>query len=98
MRRLRYTAQARVQLAAARDYIRSHNPIAARKFLHEVARRLRQLTTFPGIGHAIPEAPDGVHRQIIVGKHRFFYRCEGDTILIVAVWHGAQLTEPPATR
>lgn len=74
MRRLRYTAQARAQLAAARDYIRIRNPAAARCFLDEVARRLKQLTSFPNIGHTIPEALDGVHRQIVVGKYRFFYR------------------------
>jgi plasmid stabilization system protein ParE len=96
--RLRYTAKARVQLTAARDYIRIRNPIAARNFLNKAARRLRQLTIFPGIGHIIPEAPDGVHRQIVVAQYRFFYRLEGDTVLIVAVWHGKQTPTLPSIR
>lgn len=93
--RVRLSPPARAQLIAARDYIRTHNPIAARNFRDKVDRRLRQLGSFPGIGHAIPEAPDGPIRQILIGKYRFFYRVEGDTVWVVGVWHGAQLAALP---
>src|SRR5689334_15509754 len=95
--RVRLNPQARAQLTAARDYIRSHNPIAAQKFREQVARALRRLGSFPDIGHDIPEAPDGLHRQIIVEQYRFFYRVAGDTIWIFAGWHGKQNVESPVT-
>lgn len=94
--RVRLTPSARAQLTAARNYIRTHNLIAAQRFRDEVARRLRQIGVLPAIGPTIPEAPDGPTRQILIGKYRFFYRADGDTIWIVAVWHGAQLASPPA--
>lgn len=93
--KVRLTPPARAQLIAARDYIRIHNPIAARNFRDKVDRRLRQLGSFPGIGHAVPEAPKGPFRQILVDKYRFFYRVAGGTVWIVAVWHGAQLATLP---
>ena len=93
--RVQFTSQARAQLTAARDYIRSHSSIAARNFRDKVAQRLLQLGSFPGIGHVIPEAPDGPIRQILIGQYRFFYRVAEDTVWIVGVWHGAQLTAVP---
>ncbi|MFO0579909.1 MAG: type II toxin-antitoxin system RelE/ParE family toxin [Polyangia bacterium] len=89
------TPPARAQLTAAHGYIRSHNPIAAQRFRDRVADALRRLGRFPGIGHAVPEAPEGPYRQILVGKYRFFYRVDGDTIWIVGVWYGAQIATLP---
>jgi plasmid stabilization system protein ParE len=94
--KVRLTPLARAQLTEARDYIRSHNPFAAQRFRNRVAEALLRLGRFPGIGHAIPEEPDGPERQILVDPYRFFYRVEGSTIWIVAVWHGAQLATVPS--
>lgn len=94
--KVRLTPLARVQLTAARDHIRAHNPFAAQGFRNRVAEALRRLGRFPGIGHALPEAPDGPERQILVDSYRFFYRVEGGKIWIVAVWHGAQLATLPS--
>lgn len=93
--KVRFTPQARAQLLAARNYIRERNPVAALDFRAKVESRLRQLASFPHIGHAIPEASDGSYRQILVDKYRFFYRIDGDTVWIVAVWHGKQLPAAP---
>jgi toxin ParE1/3/4 len=35
-------------------------------------------------------------RQSIVAPYRFFYRVKGDTVWVVAIWHGAQLPEEPS--
>jgi toxin ParE1/3/4 len=92
---VRFSPQARAQLIAARDYIRTHNPIAARTFRDKVDRRLRQLGNFPQLGHSIPEFPESSHRQLIIDPYRFFYRVDGETVWIVAVWHGKQIPTQP---
>jgi len=43
----------------------------------------------------IPEFPDLPHRELLVPPYRFFYRPVGETVWIVAVWHGAQIPAPP---
>lgn len=45
------------------------------------------------MGVVVRESPTGPIRQFLVLPYRFFYRIEGDTVLIVAVWHGAQQAE-----
>jgi plasmid stabilization system protein ParE len=35
------------------------------------------------------------YREVIVRPYRFFYRAEGKTVWIVAVWHGAQRPARP---
>ncbi len=93
--RVRFNPEARAQLTLVRDYIRTHNPIAAQKFRREVERALRRLGGFPKLGHALPESPSAPYRQIIIGEYRFFYRVTDDVIWIVGVWHGAQLARLP---
>lgn len=95
--RVRFNPEARAQLIAARNYIRERNPSAAASFRAKVEKRLRQLASFPHIGHPIPEAPDDRYRQILVDRYRFFYRIDGETVWIVAVWHGTQLPAVPAS-
>jgi toxin ParE1/3/4 len=34
---------------------------------------------------------------VIVAPYRFFYRVAGETVWIVAVWHGAQTPKDPGT-
>ncbi|MBU2602338.1 MAG: type II toxin-antitoxin system RelE/ParE family toxin [Actinobacteria bacterium] len=43
----------------------------------------------------MPEYPALPFREVIVGPYRFFYQAKVDAVWIVAVWHGAQLVEPP---
>ena len=46
----------------------------------------------------IPEFPELPYREVVVPPYRFFYRTEGKTVWIVAVWHGAQLADEPEVR
>jgi len=52
---------------------------------------LRRLEKFPKSGRVIPEFPELPYREVIAPPYRFFYRVEGETVWIVAVWHSAQL-------
>ncbi len=93
--KVRFTASGRIQFLAAVAYIRSDNPSAASRFRSDAERRLRRLQRFPMSGRHVPESPDLPYRELIIAPYRFFYRVEGETVWIVAVWHGAQLPEAP---
>jgi len=69
--------------------------MAAERFRKRCEKTLRRLENFPESGRRIPEFPELPHRELIVNPYRFFYRVSGDIVWIVAIWHGAQLPEPP---
>lgn len=94
--KVRFTPSARTQLLAALDYIRRDDPAAARRMRQKAEEVLRRLETFPESGRTLPEFPDLPYREVIVSPYRFFYRAEGETVWIVAVWHGAQLPKEPS--
>ncbi len=101
--KVRFTASGRIQFLAAIAYIflaaiayiRRDDPSAASGFRSDAERRLRRLQRFPMSGRHVPESPDLPYRELIIAPYRFFYRVEGETVWIVAVWHGAQLPQAP---
>ncbi len=92
---VKFTPSARLQFLEALAYIRRDNPEAALKFRRKAEKILRRLPDFPESGRAIPEFPELPHRELIVAPYRFFYRTVGETVWIIAVWHGAQLPHKP---
>ena len=93
--RIRFTPSGRIQFLTAVAYIHQDNPQAARTFRDRAERVLRRLIPYPQSGRLIPEFPDLPFREVVVSPYRFFYRPEGKTIWVVAVWHGAQLPKAP---
>jgi len=93
--KVRFTPSARAQFLDGLEYIRQDSPTAARQFREKAESVLRRLEKFPESGRSIPEFPGLTHREVIVGPYRFFYRVVGQTVWVVAVWHGAQLPEGP---
>jgi plasmid stabilization system protein ParE len=71
------------------------NPAAARRFKQRAETVLRRLARFPESGRRLPELPDLPYREVVVAPYRFFYRVSGQTVWVVAVWHGAQIPEEP---
>ena len=94
--KVRFTPTGRLQFLSAVAYIAADRAAAAGRFSQTAERILRRLQRFPTSGRHLPEFPDLPHREVIVPPYRFFYRVEGKTVWIVAVWHGAQLPEAPA--
>lgn len=92
---LRFTPSARNQFLTALAYINRDNPEAAWRFRRRAEKILRRLEAFPESGRVIPEFPDLPYREVVIAPYRFFYRLKGDTVWIVAVWHGAQLPKNP---
>jgi toxin ParE1/3/4 len=94
--KVRFTPTARLQFLAAVDYILKENPEAASAFGRKAARGLRRLERFPESGRQLPEFPDLPFREVLVNPYRFFHTVRGRVVWVVAVWHGAQLPQPPA--
>jgi plasmid stabilization system protein ParE len=76
-------------------YVARDDPAAARRFRQRAETVLRRLERSPYSGRILPEFPDLPYREVIVAPYRFFYRVEGKTVWVVAVWHGAQLPKEP---
>ena len=93
--KLRFTPSGRNQFLTALAYINRDNPEAAWRFRRRAEKILRRLEAFPESGRVIPEFPDLPYREVVISPYRFFYRLKGDTVWIVAVWHGAQLPKNP---
>lgn len=90
-----FTPSGRAQFLAAIAYVHRENPKAAVDFRDKAKKSLSRLRTFPLSGRVLPEFPDLPFREVIVAHYRFFYRVKGQTVWIVAVWHGAQLPDLP---
>jgi plasmid stabilization system protein ParE len=93
--RIRFTPSGRSQFLAALAFIRQDDPAAATRFRRRAGNALRRLQRFPGSGRVLPEFPGFAYREVLVGRYRFFYRTEGGTVWVVAVWHGAQIPGEP---
>jgi toxin ParE1/3/4 len=94
--KVRFTPTARQQLLNAVGYILKDDPGAALAFRRKTARVLKRLERFPESGRLLPEFPDLPFREVLVNPYRFFYTVRGKVVWVVAVWHGAQLPQPPA--
>lgn len=96
--KLRFTPAGRLQFLTAVAYIKQDDRPAALKYRKRAEQVLRRLLRYPASGRLIPEFPDLPFREVIVLPYRFFYRREGKTIWVVAVWHGAQLPSEPTPK
>jgi toxin ParE1/3/4 len=88
--RLRYTRRATRHLNAIADYIAEENPAAAKQVGARIQGTLILLTEFPGMGR------DGVlggTRELIVPglPYVIVYRVAPEEVVILGVYHGAQL-------
>ncbi len=93
--KIRFARGARSQFQNALRFIGADKPSAATNFRAKTEYSLERLKTYPESGRRLTEFPDLPYREVIVPPYRFFYRVEDDVILIVGVWHAAQLpTEP----
>ena len=93
--KISFTPAARNHFLKAITYIRRDKPSAAISFRKKAKKILSRLIDHPQSGRPIPEFPDLPYREVIVTPYRFFYRVKGDTVWIVAVWHGAQIPQQP---
>lgn len=90
--RLRYTPEARTDLAEIRSYIREvlKNPIAANRIAAGILESCSRLKEQPQMGAALSEKTgrETELRYLICGKHLAFYRIEEDTISVIRILDG----------
>jgi toxin ParE1/3/4 len=91
--KVRFTPSARTRFLEALAYIRQDDQAAAARFRRKAEKALRRLERFPLSGRVVPEFPELPFREVVVSPYRFFYRAEGKTVWIAAVWHGAQVPD-----
>lgn len=98
--RLRYTQRARRHLNSIADYIAKRNPDAARRVGERIRETIDILVRFPYLGHegmfagtreiVVPGLPYIVVHRVETG--------EEDAVVILGVYHGAQLRPGQETR
>jgi len=92
---VRFTPAADAELLAVIAHIGADSPSAAVAFRDKALHTLSRLRDFPDSGRTLPEFPALPFREVIVAPYGFFYQVKGNTVWIVAVWHGAQLVGRP---
>ena len=87
--KIRYRRVAIADLAGIREFICKSNPLAARRVIAEIRRRLNGLSNFPEKYRAGPV--DGA-REVGISKYGYIvtYTIEGEHIVILSVFHAAQ--------
>ena len=96
--KIRFTLSGRMQFLTAVAYIQRDDPPAALRFRNRAERVLRRLIRFLESGRLIPEFLELPFREVVVAPYRFFYRREGKTIWVIAVWHGSQIPNEPQRK
>lgn len=90
--KLRYTAEARGQIAGIYEYIKERNPIAATQVVARIRSAAERLTEFPRMGHV--GRVEGTHEWVVRGlPYIIVYEIgavDPDEVLVLGVFHGAQ--------
>lgn len=83
-----WATEATVQLREAAAYIRQYSPDKAKHIRQEIKDATKRLAEFPLLGRVVPEFPEGLHRELIVGNYRIIYGVAEAHVEIVQVIHG----------
>lgn len=89
---VRLTQEAKDHIGAISDYIAQDSPANARRWELGLRQRLRTLKDFPE-RHEIAFPASQVGRDVrhtFFGVYRVLYEIVGDTVMVLAVRHGAR--------
>ncbi len=83
--RLKFTSQSLQDLQRLKNFIATKNPIAAKKYIDQLLKVIRQLVIQPKLGK---ETLAGSSiRQLIAGNYIVRYTLREKTIYILKIWH-----------
>jgi toxin ParE1/3/4 len=94
--RVRLSSLAKADLDAALDYIHSHSPERARRWLDGLENAISSLKTLPQRCPVIPEADElGITmRHLLYGQRAALFRIvfyiEEDEVFVLRIWHGSR--------
>jgi toxin ParE1/3/4 len=80
-----WTDPALDQLEDIAEYIALDNPAAASDLVKQIFAKVDRLERFPDSGHAPPDLPNSIYRELYARPCRIFYRQDNDAVLIVYV-------------
>ena len=95
MAKITWTRRALDDLRGIHEFIARHSEHYAGLHLERVFASVSRLASFPGMGRILPEFPDLLYRELLIGDYRVIYRIEGDVVRILAVVHGKRLLKEP---
>ena len=87
---IRWSPVAHDDLRDAVAYIAEGSPAYADALIDTVFEAVDGLSTFPRMGHVVPEFDRPDLRQISVRPYRLIYQVRSDDVLVVALVHGAR--------
>lgn len=94
-RTLRWTVQAVQDLARLRAFLQPHQPAAAQRAAARIKEAAAMLLEHPALGRPVEDLPEFRDLFIPFGKAGYVlrYRLEGQTVVVVRVWHGREERE-----
>lgn len=91
MARVVWTTRAADELAAISDYIGLDSERYASLVAQRIVTAVKSLSEFPESGSIVTEFQNPEIRERIVHRYRIIYRLQQETIVVVAIIHGARL-------
>ena len=70
------------------EYIAADNPPAAQRVLEDILHAIRQIVTFPHMGHKRPDLTSRPLRFWVARKYLIAYAPDEKPLLVIAVLHG----------
>jgi len=91
-----FTRPAAVAPQRIRSYIAQDSRHYARLTVRRIRAAVKVLGRFLESGRVVPELPEGLYRELIVGPYRviYWYDRDANRVVIINVIHGSQ-TLPP---
>ena len=80
-----WTDPALDQLEEIAEYIALDKPDAASNLVSQIFSTVERLEQFPDSGHAPPELPNSIYRELYVRPCRIFYRQDDELVFIIHV-------------
>lgn len=80
-----WTDPALDQLEGIAEYIALDKPDAASNLVSQIFSTVERLERFPDSGHAPPELPSSIYRELYVRPCRIFYRQDDELVFIIHV-------------
>jgi addiction module RelE/StbE family toxin len=85
-----WTEPAVDDLESIKNYIARDSEIYALQFVQKIINCIEKVCSFPKIGREVPEANNKNIREVIFSNYRIIYRIKRESILILAIIHGAR--------
>ena len=85
--RLKWLPASRRDLQRLYDFLFGVNPLAAARRIDQILDTTEKLLDQPRLGHVLEGMQPNDVRAWIVGDYEVRYEIDGDTIVILRIWH-----------